>query len=478
MLDKSGRLYALFRGGRRSRLAEGMLRFVNRNIPSALPVFRNFFGKFVPSLMLSGVVEGRLGLLDSYWGPAILEHRMCNFGFLSLLSTRVRGFQNPTYFELLSYSLQRKDIPLFRRVFHVFLGGQVEVRFGPTLARFIATHTDKRVTTLETSFLPATGMGLFTDMDSWEGIPVLMLMVGFDMDPYLRRRLFTEDLHGSFGMLWRFISLVKPVRLPLALFSVLSFYHSPAMVPANVEEFRPMFEPGNVYPQFALVQRFNRLYRARKDVTHRHDAMGNPVPYTMGDLININDRGNWFWLRGMRTVQTPLDDPAVAGSPFEAATYLAVTSSVMDATILRLHSDENYRVFAVEARQPIDWIEFQCFADVKYRYCGATAMGGDPTPDQVTEHVIRMSGRPAMTVWDIPVNAYVKNLSWGGGPSDGFLVFNGATWVRRDGFIHRPFIFYFNWAELASVQHTPLYSVRIVIDRRGGGDIVNLPQGF
>ena len=173
-----------------------------------------------------------------------------------------------------------------------------------------------------------------------------------------------------------------------------------------------------------------------------------------------------------------MDDPAVAGTPFEGGEYFTPICSVSDATINRIYTTGQFRVWLFEARRPIAWVELQHSADARYRYCGATRMGADPSQTEITNHVIRISGGQLATAFDVQFGYYVKNLTWGDNPSDGYLVFGHNGWERRDGFRERPFIFYFNWEELASVQHTPMYSVRVVIDRMESGGVEDIPQGF
>ena len=91
---------------------------------------------------------------------------------------------------------------------------------------------------------------------------------------------------------------------------------------------------------------------------------------------------------------------------------------------------------------------------------------------------MRLSGGLITHPSEIQTGYYVKDLSLAPGPSGGYYIMTGNGWQRKDNFTGRPFIFYFDWTELAAVQKTPLYSLRVVVDRMEMGGIANLPQGF
>ena len=472
-----------YRRIRREKYARGVLQFVERNIPATLPVFRGFFKKFIPSVLESEAVEDALVRLDSHMAPELLSMSPVNFSFLSLLSPHVRAYQTSYFFRILAYSLHRKDLPLFRMLFNVFLGGEVTVRFGSALARFIVTHTDRLAQGVDGIVWPSTGLGLFTDMEfSGNLSPVVVLMLGFDLDPILQRRLFTDDLHGSFERLWVFLTLVKPVRLQLALFSVLSFYHSASTLKQNIPQFNPTFDGERPYRRFDQVSLHLGTFRAKQDIVNRHEN-GVPVPLVNGDHIDIDDTDNWFRLRGMSVLQSPLDDPSVAGTPFVGGEYFAVDCSIREASISRVFTDESFRVYLFEARRPILWVRFNRVASEPHWFCGASHMGAPALYTEegqqfVTDEVLRLSGGLITHPSEIQTGYYVQDLSLSPAPSGGYYMMTPKGWQRKDGFTSRPFIFYFNWTELAAVQKTPLYSLRIVIDRMERGGIIDLPQGF
>ena len=473
----------LYRQARREKYAKGVLQFVERNIPATLPVFRKFFRRFVPAVLESEVVEDALIRLDSFTAPELLSMSPASFAFMSLLSPRVRAFQTSDYFRVLAYSLHRKDLALLRMMFGLFLGGDVTVRFGTALARFIVTHTDRLAQGIEGIVWPSTGLGLFTDMEASGNLtPVVVLMLGFDLDPILRRRLFTDDLHGAFERLWTFLTLIKPVRLQLALFSVLSFYHAASTLRQNAPAFNPSFDSSLPYRQFDAVRLPGGIYRAKQDVLSRHDG-GIAVPMSDGDAIDIGDAENWFRLRGMTVLQSPLDDPAVAGTPFAGGEYFAADCSVPDATVSRVFTDESFRVFLFEARRPILWVRLSRLASEPHWFCGASRMGApdlltEEGQQLVTDEAMRLSGGLITHPSEIRTGFYVRDLSLPAAPSSGYYIRTPAGWERKDNFTARPFIFYFNWTELAAVQKTPLYSLRIAVDRMERGGIVDLPQGF